>query len=742
MVQLYNFNNVLTTPSPVTISGSAIGLGSVVNSVQLYAQVIEPPVYVCGPTGTQLHSAAIRLKLNIDLVDASPDTSALNLLPGVSGASVTVAQVELYVEVARANGIISAVDALANAVTVQATPGVADLYLGSISDSVFFNRSHVLSPATDLGYATIGTLTVNATTVNIQARSYARGQAPFASALTFGGPYPQTRTASTSAAFVANLVDALVANLDLSLSPSLGLLDATILPTLKTIVGGSLTPTLNTLMTGLVDPLLELLGIRLGEVDVTVLGIALSCPVSGTVYGDANHNSRMDSGESGTGLTLYAKLVPASGPASQAVAVDPASGVYSFAAVAAASYSVIIDTNNTLSDVTATAPAGWVGTESPNLSRTVTVTNADITAQNFGLYNGSRVSGAVFKDNGNGGGVANNGVLDGGEAGIAGAAVKATDTGGGTTYDSAATGAYGAYVLWIPAAAGATQLKIIETNLGGYVSTGGSAGNTGGSYDRPVDTVTFTNAIGSSYSGVNFADVPDNSFDTDGQQTALPGAVVFYPHTFTAGSGGQVSFGVTGNVASPGISGWNSVIYQDGNCNGILDSGENPLTAAVTVNADQKICLLVKVFVPVGALYNAQDKLTLSASFTYTNASPSLASAQARTDFTTVGAATDAGLKLTKSVDKSTARSGDMITYTIAYANTGSGALSSLRIHETTPAYTTFNNAACGVLPTGLTVCTVSTKPAAGSTGAIAWDFSGTLAPGASGSVSFSVILE
>src|SRR5204862_512551 len=47
-IQLYNYRIVLTTPSPVTISGSAIGLGSVINSVQLYAQIIEPPTYVCG----------------------------------------------------------------------------------------------------------------------------------------------------------------------------------------------------------------------------------------------------------------------------------------------------------------------------------------------------------------------------------------------------------------------------------------------------------------------------------------------------------------------------------------------------------------------------------------------------------------------------------------------------------------------------------------------------------------------
>ena len=741
MVQLYNTSNVLTTPSPVTISGSAIGLGSVVNSVQIYAQVIEPLVYVCGPTGTQLHSAAIRLKLNIDLVDASPDTTALNLLPGVSGASVAIAQLELYVEVARADGVIATVDALANAVTVQATPGVADLYLGSISDAVFFNRSHVLNAAADLGYATIGTLTVNATTVNIQAKSYARGQAPFASNLAFSGPYPQTRSASTSAAFVANLVDALVANLALSLSPSLGLLDTTILPTLKTLVSGSLTPILNTLMTGLVDPLLELLGIRLGEVDVTVNGIALSCSVSGSVYQDVNHNSRRDSGEAGTGATLYAKLVPLSGPASQAVTVDTVNGAFSFSGVAVATYTLIVDTNNTLSDITATAPTGWVGTEKPELAHSLSVANADIINQNFGLYNGSRVSGIVFNDNGSSG-TPNNSVKEASETGIAGVALKATDAGGATIYDMVVTNASGVYVLWIPAAAGTASLRVVETNPGSYVSTGGNPGTSGGGYDRAADAMSFTSPAGSSYSSVNFADVPDNRFDTDGQQIVLPGSVAFYPHTFVAGSGGQVSFGIASQMSNPAISGWNSVIYLDANCNGTLESAESITSIPVSVTADQKICLLVKVFVPTTAPYNAQDKLTLSASFDYVNASPALSGTQTRVDLTRIGSASDAGLKLTKNVDKSAALPGDAITYTIAYVNVGSEPLINLKIHDATPAYTVFSAASCGTLPPGLPSCMVSTKPAAGSTGSIVWEFTGSLVSGASGTVTYIVTVE
>jgi len=218
--------------------------------------------------------------------------------------------------------------------------------------------------------------------------------------------------------------------------------------------------------------------------------------------------------------------------------------------------------------------------------------------------------------------------------------------------------------------------------------------------------------------------------------------VVFYPHTFVVGSGGQISFGISSNIANPAVSGWSSVIYLDANCNGALDNGENISSAPVAVSANQKICLLVKVFVPANAPYNAQDKLTLSASFDYVNASPALTGSQTRIDLTSVGSASDAGLKLSKSVDKSTARPGDTITYIIAYANTSSGSLSNLKIHDATPAYTLFNAASCGTLPTGLTACTVSTKPGAGSIGSVIWEFTGSLASGASGIVAYTVTVE
>lgn len=277
LIQLYNHRNVLTTPQPVGISGGVLGMLGVLNSVQLYAQMVEPPVYVCGPAGTQFHTAALRLKLKLDLVTLSPVTDLLMALPGITNARLGIARLDVYAEVARGEGSLAAVEALTRSVTLQVSPGVADLYIGSIPDSVFFNRSRVLNPDTDLDYGTIGALELNELKVGLEVKSSTRGDAPFANTVVLSGAFPQSRTVGSSALFASNLVSRLVGNLSLRTTPNLGVLDVLVLPVLKLVVGGVLAPVLSPVLTGVADPLLHLLGIGLGEMTVTVHGICQAC---------------------------------------------------------------------------------------------------------------------------------------------------------------------------------------------------------------------------------------------------------------------------------------------------------------------------------------------------------------------------------------------------------------------------------------------------------------------------------
>jgi uncharacterized repeat protein (TIGR01451 family) len=185
----------------------------------------------------------------------------------------------VYVEIGRGEGRLTAVDAVNRAVSLQAIPGVADIYIGKIDDSVFFNRSRILNAAADLDYGKVGSLTLaGLNLLDIEIKSSARGQAPFASNMTLSGTFPQTRTVSTSSAFVTSLVNSLVSNLSLRIPTlNLGILTDVVLGLVKTIVTGVLTPILAPVLTGLVDPLLQLLGIGLGQVVVTVNGLCEAC---------------------------------------------------------------------------------------------------------------------------------------------------------------------------------------------------------------------------------------------------------------------------------------------------------------------------------------------------------------------------------------------------------------------------------------------------------------------------------
>ena len=740
VVQLYNYEGFAAAREPVTLTGDALGLSDAVQAVRVSAQVTEPPVARCGPAGTAFHSAAMRFKFEVDLVPSSPDTSALDQM-GMSETSVTLTQLELYAEVARGSGAVEIVDAVRNAVTVRATPGVADLYLGTINDAVFYNQATAINPDTDLDFSRIGSMTVTdtmagtTTTVDIEAKSHAHGDTA-SSTLQFTGPYPQTLTAGSGGGFAANMANDLASNMSLRLSPSTDADDAT-LAALTPIVQDALAPVLGTVTNQVVDVALQTFGIGMGEMDVTVEGLTSACSLSGYVYADTNHNAARDATESGTGLDLHAKLV--SGGTVRTAAVNAADGSYVFNAVAPGNYLIVIDDNADPADTAPAATIGWIGTEAPGLQRSATLSSTQISEQNFGLFFGSRIAGTVFRDDGAGGGTPNNAVKDGTEAGLPGVAVTLSGA-GGAPLDRIATDGDGAYVLWLAGDAGVENALVTQRNPAGYLSVGGSAGDSGGSYDRATDTVTFPFAAGRRFAGVDFADVPVNRFDTDGARSVLPGSVVFYPHTFVAGSGGEVAFN-TASAAEPDTGGWSVVLYRDLNCDAGLAAGEPQLSGSLAVAAGEEICVLAKVFVPAQAPYQARHVLNLSAAFSYANASPALDATITRSDSTLVGGE-DAGLLLTKSVDKTTARPGDSITYTITYANAGREPIKGLRIRDATPAYTAFKSARCGPLPPGFTACAVATQPEADTGGSLAWEFTGQLAPGASGTVSFNVRLE
>jgi len=348
-VQLYNFRNVLTTPTPITVNTAALGLNGVAN-VRLWAQVIEPPSYNCGTVGAAFHSAAIRIKLDLDLVQGlntgtlTAALNGLNLL-GVSlsntSVSADVLHLQVYADVARAEGSISAVNLVGNAVTLQARPGLVNLYVGQISDATFFNRSTVLTD-TALTTATLTSLSVKVRVgvtllgatvpvaditipIAVGIRGYATATPGLQSA-SFNGPYPQTRTLTAGTVSAATLVSTLVNSLNIQLisgNPQVTLLGSlslplpvadlvngivnTLLTPVRTLVNAVVTPVLTAVLGGVVDNLLGLLGIRVGQAVFTVEGVTQACAATLQLVKDLQPTS--DTGRFNLSITYNGSTV-------------------------------------------------------------------------------------------------------------------------------------------------------------------------------------------------------------------------------------------------------------------------------------------------------------------------------------------------------------------------------------------------------------------------------------------------
>lgn len=475
---------------------------------------------------------------------------------------------------------------------------------------------------------------------------------------------------------------------------------------------------------------------------VTVAGPPPSgVTVAGVVYADADHDALRDAGEAGTGLALFAKLVSAAAPlAAQAVvAVNPGTGAYAFTLVPPGTWSIVMDDNAGAADLTPTAPAGWIVTEAaPGLRTGIAVAAVDVSDQDIGLFNGSRIEGVVFRDDGSGSGVPNDGAQQAGEPGVPGVRMRLMGACSGGQCDSAFTGGAGNWRLWLPAAA-AGPVTVTETNVAAWISTGAVAGTTGGGYARPSDAITFTAVPGGTYSGLAFGDVPPNQLFPPGVCDAAPGSVMFHPHTFIPGSAGTVTFTVA-QAPSPPIPGWGAELYRDLDCDGMIGPTEPRVSGPLAVATGETMCLVLRHSVPAGAPGGVLEVATIAAGFDYVNAAPALASFVDVGDLTTT--MVGGGLEIVKSVDVATARPGDYLQYTITYTNLGAEPLASIVIQDATPAFTVFDSASCVALGAGLTGCSVATAPAPGAAGGVAWALAGALAPGASGSVGFRVRVQ
>jgi uncharacterized repeat protein (TIGR01451 family) len=511
---------------------------------------------------------------------------------------------------------------------------------------------------------------------------------------------------------------------------------ATLMLRVRVTGSGTITNTAAVFLAHPADP--DLIG---NEASASIL-VPAGVSISGVVWSDVNHDRQQDAGESGiANVTVVLYSVVTATCQSVRTAAD---GSYSFSGIPSGSYRLIEAATESVPLPAACLPpeqdpAGHVSTTTN--TRLLTVTSVDVVNQDFGDFHGSRLQGRVFDDNGSGAGTAHDGLINGAEAGLSGVAVEANN---GATLDSTTTGAGGQFTLWIPDTASGSNVDLLAGTPGSYVSVSKSDGGHGDAAPATsLDQVSLVPVAGQTYGGLNFGDVREPAFAPDHSRSASPGSTMYYPHTFTAYTSGAVSFTTPVLQATPDISGWGAVLYEDDNCSGTLEQGELQHSAAIAMDADitSQVCLIVQVFVPGSAPQSAQHAVTVAATFNYGGA-PAADTVRTRNDLTTVGAS---GLVLVKVVDKPAAQPGEMLTYTITYSNLASEVLSDIIIDDKTPAFTTFNSASCVLpLPASLSGCAVTTQPPPGGTGAIQWTFDTgvTLQSGAQGQVQYQVTVD
>ncbi|QOF77549.1 beta strand repeat-containing protein [Variovorax sp. 38R] len=443
----------------------------------------------------------------------------------------------------------------------------------------------------------------------------------------------------------------------------------------------------------------------------------------------------------------------------------------------------------TFAGATCTGLTGGATAVVDTVTRTVTLpaaglANGAAVACTFTNVVAATVSGRVFLDTGMGASAtANDGVLNGAEAGIPGVTVRLTNC-AATVYGTTITDGTGAYTLAIPATATVgSPLCVEEFNTGSRISTGASVGNVplpsgtataaaGATYTYAragtPDRIAFTWS-GAAHANLNFGDVDPSTFATSGAKTGQPGNTVTYAHTFVAGTGGSVVFAISASTSTPTLAGWAEKIFADPTCSGGLQPGAvtlYPPSASITVTAGQTVCVIVQEFIPATAQPGYSNDAKVQANFTLTNSlpAPQLSATYTLDDITTVSTS---ALELKKEVRNVTqgattftinnqAKSGETLEYRVTYTNNGTTPIGNLTVNDATPAYTTFVSSTVGITPATLTACRKTTPAnpapaatvacdvgqAAGGSGPVSWIFAGTINPGATGAVLFQVKVD
>ncbi|WP_053043526.1 lectin-like domain-containing protein [Thermus filiformis] len=418
--------------------------------------------------------------------------------------------------------------------------------------------------------------------------------------------------------------------------------------------------------------------------------------LSGRVYHDLQPNGLREPSEDwSSGTLVYVNLVQG-GSVVQSAAVNPGTGSFSLTGVASGSYTLVVATTSTAT--APQAPPGWrfIHPATGSLALDVSSDRSDLL---FGLFQGFLVQGRVFRDDGLLGGIGGDAWQNGGERGIAGVEVRATN---GTETRTALTDGNGDYRIYIPGSWTSVTLSHPLRPATGW--NDGSAAYPVSSFAQAASSTSSgaTASLGSLSSDrtVNFGVAWDGRLRPDGSgQTTSPGTLTF-AHTYTPGNQGTVTLSLANTPR------YTYQVRLDLNCDGdFQDAGEGwqslPYVFSVgpswprEPDGSFRTCgLEVLALVPPGEAAGAVDLALVQAELAW-EGNPSVKEPDTVTDTLQVAGGEVRLSKRARNVTQNTpfgttaqGRPGDVLEYCIAYRNLGTLPVTQFVLTDPVPFFT------------------------------------------------------
>jgi uncharacterized repeat protein (TIGR01451 family) len=425
--------------------------------------------------------------------------------------------------------------------------------------------------------------------------------------------------------------------------------------------------------------------------------------ITGFSFIDANHNLVRDNNEG----ILSGITISLSGTSTQSTATN-ATGQYTFTNLPIGAYTI----------TQAVVPTYVFTTVNP---RVTSITQFNLVAQNFGNFQGAKVAGNVFWDDGFNSSTtpysvianANNGLRNAPERGVSGIQVRAVS---GANADSSLTDTNGDYTVWI----GSTWANPVQISHQQDMATGKNINNATATLalsfgDAAARTHSLTFTAGTAYNNYQFGIVPRSVLlSNQTAQIPSPGSVVFVQY-YRPGTLGAV------NLTPGGVVTYSYQIYRDINCDGTITSAERATSIAVTSGSvtpsftvdstwqrtsdgQLRACMLEFVVrAPTGRPAGETTNPVLSARLKWQNNLVCIDLSRVQHVVKIGGSSIGSGLVIAKLVRNVSAggdfalsvsgKPNEILEYCISFTNNSTGTVSNIIIRDTIPFFTNFISA-------------------------------------------------